>query len=82
MNSNVGNAQVYEDGDQKNVPRSEIEQEKQDKRFHEGKENSHKANDSSEHLRYIILQNHTESIARGPKIDCKQASSRTEGTNK
>ena len=50
MNSNVGNAQVYEDGDQTNVPRSEIEQEKQDKRFHEGKENSHKANDSSEHL--------------------------------
>jgi hypothetical protein len=50
MSSNVGNAQVYEDGDQKNVSRSEIEQEKQDKRFHEGKENSHKANDSSEHL--------------------------------
>lgn len=82
MSSNVGNAQVYENGDQKNVSRAEIEQEKQDKRFHEGKENSHKANDSSEHLRYIFLQNHTESSARGPKIDCKQASSRTEGTNK
>jgi hypothetical protein len=46
--SNVGNSQVYEDGDQKNVPRPEIDQEKKDNRFHEGKENSHKANDSSE----------------------------------
>ncbi|KAE9371519.1 hypothetical protein N431DRAFT_545748 [Stipitochalara longipes BDJ] len=46
--SNVGNSQVYEDGDQKNVPRSEIEQEKKDNRFHEGKENSHKANDSKD----------------------------------
>ena len=45
--SNVGNSQVYEDGDQKNVPRSEIEQEKKDNRFHEGKEHSHKALDSS-----------------------------------
>jgi hypothetical protein len=44
---NVRNSQVYEDGDQKNVPRSEIDQEKGDNRFHEGKENSHKANDSS-----------------------------------
>ncbi|PMD62526.1 uncharacterized protein K444DRAFT_557645 [Hyaloscypha bicolor E] len=48
MSSNVGNSQVYEDGDQKNVPRSEIEQEKKDNRFHEGKENSHKANDSKD----------------------------------
>lgn len=45
--SNVGQAAVYESGDQKNVPHSEIEQEKKDARFHEGKENSHKANDSS-----------------------------------
>lgn len=45
--SNVGNSQVYEDGDQKNAPKSEMEQEKKDSRFHEGKENSHKANDSS-----------------------------------
>ncbi len=63
MSSNVGNSQVYEDGDQKNVSRAEIDQEKQDKRFHEGRENSHKANDSSEHLRYIILQDHTDSTA-------------------
>lgn len=45
--SNVGNSQVYEAGDQKNVPQSEIEQEKKDNRFHEGKEHSHKALDSS-----------------------------------
>lgn len=46
--SNVGNSSVYEDGDQKNVPKSEIEQEKKDNRFHEGKENSHKATDSKD----------------------------------
>merc|ERR1712230_140071 len=46
--SNVGNSQVYEDGDQKNAPESEMEQEKKDSRFHEGKENSHKANDSKD----------------------------------
>merc|ERR1711939_943384 len=46
--SNVGNSQVYEDGDQKNAPKSEMEQEKKDSRFHEGKENSHKANDSKD----------------------------------
>jgi hypothetical protein len=45
--SNVGQSSVYEDGDQKNIPQSEIEQAKKDIRFHEGKENSHKANDSS-----------------------------------
>lgn len=47
--SNVGQASVYEAGDQKNVPKSEIEQEKKDARFHEGKEHSHKALDSSRH---------------------------------
>ncbi|KAL5329917.1 hypothetical protein ACEPPN_003437 [Leptodophora sp. 'Broadleaf-Isolate-01'] len=41
-----GNSQVYEDGDQKNAPQSQAEQEKKDARFHEGKANSHKANDS------------------------------------
>lgn len=43
--SNVGNSQVYEAGDQRNSTNAEIEQEKKDSRFHEGKENSHKAND-------------------------------------
>ncbi|KAE8447703.1 hypothetical protein EG329_010510 [Mollisiaceae sp. DMI_Dod_QoI] len=46
--SNVGNSQVYESGDQRTVPQSEINQEKKDARFHEGKENSHKANDSKD----------------------------------
>ena len=46
-NSNVGNSQVYEAGDQRNVSRAEQEEEKQDNRFHEGKEHSHKALDSS-----------------------------------
>jgi hypothetical protein len=45
--SSVGNSQVYEAGDQKNIPQSEIQQTKKDNRFHEGRENSHKANDSS-----------------------------------
>jgi hypothetical protein len=49
--SSVGNRNLY-DGDQKTVPQSEIEQQKKDNRFHEGNENSHKANDSSEFLTY------------------------------
>jgi hypothetical protein len=40
---NVGN----EPGDQRNVSKAEADQEKKDVRFHEGKKNSHKANDSS-----------------------------------
>jgi hypothetical protein len=45
--SNVGNSQVYEAGDQRNYKDSEIEEMKKENRFHEGKENSHKAQDSS-----------------------------------
>ena len=45
--SNVGNSGVYEAQDQRTYKDSEIEQQKQEARFHEGKENSHKANDSS-----------------------------------
>jgi hypothetical protein len=45
--SNVGNSGVYEAGDQRTVADSVIEQEKKENRFHEGKENSHQANDSS-----------------------------------
>lgn len=47
-NSKVGQSSVYEVGDQKNATQSEIEQEKKDNRFHEGKEHSHKANDSKD----------------------------------
>ena len=45
--SNVGNSQVYEAGDQRTVSNAEIEQQKKENRFHEGKDNSHKAQDSS-----------------------------------
>ncbi|KAI9741447.1 MAG: hypothetical protein M1818_004253 [Claussenomyces sp. TS43310] len=48
MSSNVGTHNIYEDGDQKNVPQSEIDQAKREARFHEGKENSHQANDSKD----------------------------------
>ncbi|KAJ4990558.1 hypothetical protein SVAN01_04005 [Stagonosporopsis vannaccii] len=46
--SNVGNSQVYEAGDQRTVSDAEIEQQKRENRFHEGKENSHKALDSKD----------------------------------
>ena len=45
--SNVGNSQVYEAGDQRTVSNAELEQQKKEARFHEGKENSHLALDSS-----------------------------------
>ncbi|KAI4132439.1 MAG: hypothetical protein LQ347_002584 [Umbilicaria vellea] len=43
--SNVGQASVYEAGDQRNSKDSETNTAD---RFHEGKENSHKANDSKD----------------------------------
>jgi hypothetical protein len=46
-NSNVGNAGVYEAGDQRTVSDAKIEEEKKENRFHEGKDNSHKAQDPS-----------------------------------
>lgn len=42
--SSVGQSSVYEAGDQRNAPQSERETAE---RYNEGKENSHKANDSS-----------------------------------
>lgn len=53
-NSSVGNSSVYEAGDQRNVPQAEIDQLKKDMRFHEGQDNSHKANDSSMQLPKMI----------------------------
>jgi len=47
MSSNVGNAQVYEAGDQRVPPDSEKKQ-NQAKPFEEGKKNSHKDNDSKD----------------------------------
>ena len=49
-NSSVGQASVYEAGDQRNVKDSEANEAV---RYHEGKKNSHLANDSS---RSPILQ--------------------------
>ena len=43
-NSSVGNSAVYEAGDQRNYSAAEAPSAD---RFHEGKEHSHKANDSS-----------------------------------
>lgn len=57
MQSNVGNSQVYNDGDQKNSSKAEVEQEKKDARFHEGKEHSHKANDSSSYIAFQLVKN-------------------------
>jgi hypothetical protein len=46
-NSNVGNSGVYEANEQRTVSNSQIEEEKKENRFHEGKDNSHQANDPS-----------------------------------
>jgi hypothetical protein len=48
--SNVGNAAVYQADDQRTVKNSEIEEQKKENRFHEGKDNSHLANDSSKSI--------------------------------
>lgn len=45
MSSNVGNSAIYENGDQKNLPRSELNNAEP---YHEGKENSHNTNDSKD----------------------------------
>ncbi|KAH7395375.1 hypothetical protein DE146DRAFT_633696 [Phaeosphaeria sp. MPI-PUGE-AT-0046c] len=47
-NSNVGNSAVYEANEQRTVSDATLEQEKKDNRFHEGKENSHKATDAKD----------------------------------
>lgn len=52
-NSSVGQASVYEAGDQRNSKDSEIQH---PDRFHEGQVNSHKANDSSTFSRMSVLQ--------------------------
>ena len=59
--SNVGNSSVYQADDQRTVSDSVIEEQKKENRFHEGKEHSHKAQDSSTyislaHFHYCILQ--------------------------
>ncbi|KAH3909582.1 hypothetical protein HBI56_060160 [Parastagonospora nodorum] len=44
-NSSVGNSAVYQADDQRTVSDATIEEQKKENRFHEGKDNSHKAND-------------------------------------
>ncbi|KAF2129341.1 hypothetical protein P153DRAFT_340095 [Dothidotthia symphoricarpi CBS 119687] len=44
-NSSVGTSQVYEAGDQRNYSEAEKKAQEEANRFHEGKKNSHKAND-------------------------------------
>ncbi|KAI5198420.1 hypothetical protein E4T39_06808 [Aureobasidium subglaciale] len=46
--SNVGNSAVYEAADQRTYKDSELEEQKKEARFHEGKEHSHKANDAKD----------------------------------
>jgi hypothetical protein len=46
-NSSVGNSAVYQADDQRTVSDATIEEQKKENRFHEGKDNSHKATDSS-----------------------------------
>merc|ERR1711977_138226 len=71
--SNVGNSQVYEDGDQKNAPKSEMEQEKKDSRFHEGKENSHKANDSKDErtIANKLAREEKKALKKDPTLPAK-----------
>ena len=80
MQSNVGNSQVYNDGDQKNTPKAEIEQEKKDARFHEGQIHAHKANDSSMFILEWRLKNQiTDLFCRGRTNYRQQAGARREG---
>lgn len=46
-NSSVGNSAVYQADDQRTVSDATLQEEKKENRFHEGKDNSHKATDSS-----------------------------------
>ena len=57
--SNVGNSQVYEAGDQRTVSNAELEQQKKEARFHEGKENAHNPLDSSKFPLHL-LQHHLD----------------------
>jgi hypothetical protein len=57
--SNVGNAGAYANDDQRTVPNSQIEEEKKENRFHEGKEHSHKATDASTSLVHFFISHST-----------------------
>jgi hypothetical protein len=57
MSSNVGNAQVYEAGDQRNPPDSE-KAGNQAVPYEEGKPNAHDQNDPSKHCPAKTLSHH------------------------
>lgn len=67
--SNVGNAQVYEAGDQRNAPESERPK---PERNEEGKEGSHKDNDPSTSPLYSATASQVKSASklRIPKKGC------------
>jgi hypothetical protein len=76
MSSNVGSSSTYEAGDQRTVSDAEIKAQQEANRFHEGKENSHKANDSSMFRRFMrpIHQDQKADIGhRGRAFHCQPA---------
>ena len=52
MSANIG----FEAGDQRNVTKEDVEEAKREARFHEGKENSHKANDPRKWHRSMLYK--------------------------
>lgn len=65
-NSSVGQRSVYEAGDQRNYKDSEI---KTAERYKEGKENSHKSNDSSTPEQNLSLPNLMGDFTQRMNID-------------
>lgn len=59
--SNVGNAQVYEAGDQRNAPESERPK---PERNEEGKEGSHKDNDPSTFPTYSLIASQVKTASK------------------
>lgn len=53
--SNVGTHNIYEANEQRTLSDQQIEEAKKENRFHEGKEHSHKALDSSKSISFLIM---------------------------
>ncbi|KAL8796134.1 MAG: hypothetical protein Q9195_001467 [Heterodermia aff. obscurata] len=68
--SNVGGRGVYEAGDQRNAPDSEINERE---RYQEGKENSHKPNDSKDERSIANKLANQEKHENDPKQISKEA---------
>ncbi|KAM0715840.1 hypothetical protein Q7P37_008354 [Cladosporium fusiforme] len=73
--SNVGGSSVYEAGDQRTEKDSVIQAQEAANRFHEGKENSHKANDSKDER---TIANQLEREAKREKEPSPEAPEVTE----